>query len=127
DVLAALCDRRPRALLLIHFIGWPQPVSIVERMCRDRGILLIEDCALSLLSEAGGRPLGSFGDWSVFCLSKTLPVPNGAVLVRNRDTGPSLEGLELRPCDALSLAARCSELMLERMRGRVDLAGWVLR
>ena len=39
--------------------------------------------ALSLLSEPDGEPLGSFGDWSIFCLYKTLPVPNGALLVQN--------------------------------------------
>ena len=54
-------------------------------------MLLVEDCALSLLSEADGRPLGSFGDWSVFCLCKTLPLPNGALLVQN---GPRLKSLE---------------------------------
>ncbi|HYP39350.1 MAG TPA: aminotransferase DegT, partial [Chloroflexia bacterium] len=39
--------------------------------------------ALSLLSAQGAKPLGSTGDVSIFCLYKTLPVPNGGALVIN--------------------------------------------
>ena len=52
-------------------------------LCRRRNMLLVEDCALALLSADGSQPLGTFGDWAVFCLYKTLPLPNGAVLVQN--------------------------------------------
>ncbi len=78
----------PDLLYVIHYAGWPQPMTELVDLCRRRGMLLVEDCALSLLSETDGRPLGSFGDWSVFCLYKTLPLPNGALLVQN---GPRLE------------------------------------
>jgi dTDP-4-amino-4,6-dideoxygalactose transaminase len=44
-------------------------------------VLLIEDCALSLLSKINGKPLGSFGDAAVFCLYKTLPTPDGGAIV----------------------------------------------
>jgi perosamine synthetase len=57
-------------------------------LCRERGVMLIEDCALALLSRLGQEPLGSFGDAAVFCLYKSLPVPNGgAVLVRTPGAG----------------------------------------
>lgn len=73
-----------RAVYLIHYLGFPGPVEEVSRICRERGIPLIEDCALALLSRNGTTPLGSYGDAAVFCLYKTLPVPNGgALLVRD--------------------------------------------
>ena len=33
----------------------------IEALCRDSGSILIEDCALSLLSRREGRWLGTFG------------------------------------------------------------------
>ncbi len=77
-----------RAVYLIHYAGFPGPVEAIAKACRERNVLLIEDCALSLLSCAGETPLGSTGDASIFCLYKTLPVPNGGAVVLRR--GPPL-------------------------------------
>src|SRR5205814_1858402 len=67
-----LCERHnPDVLYVIHYAGWPQPMPPLVDLCRRRGMLLVEDCALSLLSEVERQPLGSFGQWSVFCLYKT--------------------------------------------------------
>ena len=73
-----------RAVYLIHYLGFPGPIEDLQGICRERGLLLFEDCALALLSSLGPRPLGSFGDASVFCLYKTLPtVDGGAVVLRD--------------------------------------------
>ena len=90
----------PDLLYVIHFVGWPQPMAELTELCRRREMLLVEDCALSLLSETeDGRALGTFGQWSVFCLYKTLPLPNGALLVQNDRRIDSLERLTLRRTD----------------------------
>ncbi len=70
-----------QAIYLIHYLGFPGPVKELAEICRNRGLLLIEDCALALLSALGERPLGTFGDAAIFCLYKTLPVPDGGALV----------------------------------------------
>src|SRR5262245_32096334 len=59
DVVSQMCKERPRALYVTHFMGWPQPLNELRALCCDKGILLIEDCALSFLSSYGGSPLGS--------------------------------------------------------------------
>ena len=104
----------PDLLYVIHYAGWPQPMSELVDLCRRRGMLLVEDCALSLLSEVDGRPLGSFGDWSVFCLYKTLPLPNGALLVQNGPRLESLERLQLREAGSASVLGRTAELLVQR-------------
>src|SRR5262249_1912883 len=81
DALRRLAAKNPRVIYVIHYLGWPQPLGEIEALCRERGSMLIEDCALSFLSEMRGRPLGTCGDYSIFCLYKTLPVPNGGLLV----------------------------------------------
>src|SRR5258705_300543 len=125
DDVERLCrTHRPDLLYVIHYSGWAQPMDALADLCRRREMLLVEDCALSLLSETpDGRALGSFGDWSVFCLYKTLPLPNGALLVQNDRRIESLERLALRPAGSASVARRMAELFVQRIRGRVDGIG----
>ena len=86
DDIQRLCrEHDPEVLYVIHYLGWPQPLLPLQQLCLDRSMLLVEDCALSLLSQPDGRPLGSTGDWSIFCLYKTLPLPHGGVLAWNLD------------------------------------------
>lgn len=126
DALSRLAKLNPKAVYVIHYLGWPQPMKEIESLCRERGSLLIEDCALSLLSETGQGPLGSFGDYSIFCLYKTLPVPNGGLLVQNRNFLGELANLELAGCPRATAAGRSSELMLEALRSRSDYIGKAL-
>ena len=128
DEIEWSCRRHnPDLLYVIHYAGWPQPMADVVDLCRRRGMLLVEDCALALLSETGGRPLGSFGDWSVFCLYKTLPLPNGALLVQNGPRLESLERLTLRDAGAASVLGRTAELLVQRLRGRANGVGAALQ
>jgi len=85
DVVRAL-TLQTRAVYLIHYAGFPGPAEAIERICRERGLLFIEDCALALLSKDGDTPLGSFGDAAVFCIYKTLPTPDGGAVVLRHGT-----------------------------------------
>ncbi|HEY2745806.1 MAG TPA: DegT/DnrJ/EryC1/StrS family aminotransferase [Polyangia bacterium] len=74
-----------RALYVTHYAGFAQPIAEARAIADERGLPLFEDCALSLFSRTpAGKPLGSFGDASCFCLYKTLPVPHGGLLVAPR-------------------------------------------
>jgi dTDP-4-amino-4,6-dideoxygalactose transaminase len=117
----------PDVLYVIHYLGWPQPLEALKFICRRRMMMLVEDCALSLLSEPEGRPLGAQGDWSVFCLYKTLPVPNGSLLVQNTMQIDSLDRLKLRRAGAASVLGRIAELVVQRVRGKVDAVGTALQ
>jgi selenocysteine lyase/cysteine desulfurase len=122
--LAHLCRTvRPRALWVIHYFGFPQPLRELLALCDQHGVQLMEDCALSLLSETEGRPLGSFGQYATFCLYKTLPVPDGGVLAGNGGALAALAPLQLRPCDVASLGGRTLELVLEWFRSRAERTG----
>lgn len=98
-----------RAIYLTHYLGFPGPVEELAAVCGERDLLLIEDCALALLSRLGERPLGSFGDAAIFCLHKTLPVPNGGALVM-RSNDFSAPFALYRP-RLLSTLARAAHLM----------------
>lgn len=133
EELERLCRlHSPRVFYVIHYLGWPQPMREIEELCRRRNMLLVEDCALTMLSELAGRPVGSFGGYSVFCLYKTVPVPNGGMLVQNggaradRPGIPDLAAPPLRSCSALSVAGRTAELALEWLRSRHPATGRTL-
>jgi dTDP-4-amino-4,6-dideoxygalactose transaminase len=117
----------PDVLYVIHYLGWPQPLADLKEICDRRAMMLVEDCALSLLSEPDGEPLGSTGDWSIYCLYKTLPVPNGALLVQNSMPLGGLDRLKLRKAGAASVLGRMAELIVQRVRGRMDTVGTALQ
>ena len=128
ETVERLCAlHNPDLLYVIHYVGWPQPMPALLELCRRRGMLMVEDCALSLLSETAEGPLGSFGDWSVFCLYKTLPLPNGALLVQNRRRIEALERLPLRHAGSASVLGRTAELIVQRIRGRASRVGAALQ
>lgn len=126
DELRRLCTPDVRVLYVVHYIGWSQPLPELTALCRERGLVMVEDCALSFLSEADGRPLGTAGDYAFYCLYKTLPVPNGGLLAQNNRVFENLTQLELEPCSMASLAACRAELFFEAVRGRSDAAGRAL-
>jgi len=82
--LEALVGPRTRALLLIHYLGFPQEVARWRRWCDERDLFLIEDAAQAWLARDNGSPVGSVGDLAIFCLYKTYGFPDGAALVSRR-------------------------------------------
>jgi perosamine synthetase len=77
---------RTRAILAVHYFGFPQDVAHIKEICDRNELALIEDCAHVLTGSIGGKPLGSFGDVSIFSWRKFLPVYDGGELVFNRDS-----------------------------------------
>jgi perosamine synthetase len=119
DALRRSCQgARAQVLFVIHYAGWPQPIEALRALCDEYGLILVEDCAMALLTESGGRPVGTSGDYAIFCLYKTLPLPDGAVLVQNRGLFDQLTRLPLRRSGRIFTAGRVAELGLERFRSR---------
>src|SRR5262249_35439853 len=124
--LAELCDQQPKpiALYLTHFIGWPQPIKQIQALCREKNLILIEDCALSFLSACDGKPLGTFGAYAVFCLYKTLPIPNGGVLVAN--SGSNMDQVPVSACSLVSMTGPSIDLLLRWIRSCNNSVGGAL-
>jgi len=81
--LQAKLNESTRALLAIHYFGFPQPIRELQVFCQAHQLYLIEDCAHVLTGEADGGVLGSFGDISIFSWRKFLPLYDGGLLVIN--------------------------------------------
>src|SRR2546422_5850721 len=88
--LGRLLGPRTRALHLTHCLGLPQDGARWRRWCDERDLLLVEDAAQAWLAERHGRPVGSDGDLAIYCLYKTLGLPDGAALLSRVRINPPL-------------------------------------
>ncbi len=75
-----------KAIVVQHTMGCPvEEINEICQFAKDTGLLVIEDCALSIGSRSKGIPIGFHGDAAIFSLelSKTLSAGWGGVLVNN--------------------------------------------
>jgi dTDP-4-amino-4,6-dideoxygalactose transaminase len=79
DLIARKTDRT-RAVYLIHYFGWEQPMKELRRWCDEHDILLIEDCALALFSSGQSGAIGRTGDAAIYSLPKSLGLLYGGLL-----------------------------------------------
>ncbi|MFD4574935.1 DegT/DnrJ/EryC1/StrS family aminotransferase [Streptomyces sp. NPDC058417] len=68
------------AVLTTNLYGNPDDAPRLREKCDALGIPLFEDAAHAIGSEVGGRPVGTWGDASVFSLSKHVGAKAGGVL-----------------------------------------------
>lgn len=89
-------SRRTRALMVVHYFGFPLDLKQARKLAGHHALYLIEDCAHVLPGTNDGTPLGSIGDISVFSWRKFLPTFDGAELVLN-SSNVELQGLRRQP------------------------------
>ncbi|GHC96494.1 aminotransferase DegT [Nocardiopsis terrae] len=82
-----VCTDRTRAVIVLHYGGYPGWIAGIADLCARRGITLVEDAACSVSSSVDGRRVGSFGDMSMwsFDAMKVLVTGDGGMLY-SRDT-----------------------------------------
>lgn len=88
DRLAELITDRTRAIVLVHYGGWPADMDRIMALARQRGIAVIEDCAHALGSSYMGRRPGSLADIGCFSLhaSKNITtLGEGGMVTLERD------------------------------------------
>ena len=84
DIKTKIDNPRIKAILLIHWFGFPQKcVFDLKELCKSKGVLLIEDCAHTINGSYNGVTLGSIGDFALFSIHKILTTENGGMLQIN--------------------------------------------
>jgi hypothetical protein len=69
-----------RAILAVHYFGFPCDLEKFSALCNQYNLLLIEDCAHVLEGAPNRHRLGEVGDFSVYSPRKHLPVFDGGRL-----------------------------------------------
>jgi dTDP-4-amino-4,6-dideoxygalactose transaminase len=68
---------RTRALVVVHFGGYPADVVALRALCDERGILLIEDAAHAFGARRHDRAIGGHGDFVCFSFYATKTLTTG--------------------------------------------------
>lgn len=74
-----------KAIIPVHLAGHPADMDAIMSIARQRGVLVIEDCAQAHLAEWNGRKAGSIGDLGCFSFqsSKNMTSGEGGMIVTN--------------------------------------------
>jgi dTDP-4-amino-4,6-dideoxygalactose transaminase len=85
--IAAAITPRTKALLPVHFAGQPCDEDALEAFAKSHGLKLIEDAAHALGASYRDKPIGTFGDATMFSFhpAKNLTTGEGGALVTDSD------------------------------------------
>lgn len=86
--LKPLLTKNTKAVMLMHYGGCGIEVQEMVDFCKENELILIEDAAQCIHSFYKNRPLGSFGDLSVFSFHETKNVncgEGGMLVINNPD------------------------------------------
>ena len=80
----AITDKT-RAVLCMHYGGFPADMTKLKEICNRHGLPLIEDAAMGFGSHYQGKPLGSIGDFGAisFDITKHISAIHGGLLLIN--------------------------------------------
>jgi dTDP-4-amino-4,6-dideoxygalactose transaminase len=97
DAAIAAADVAPKVVVVTHLFGAMAPVEAIVDWSRERGILVIEDCAQSLGARRAGRMAGSLADAATVSFYPTKNLgglgDGGAVLTPRAETATALRQL----------------------------------
>ncbi len=89
DLVPKINSGKYKAVLIIHYYGFVQNnLEDLCTLCKENGVILIEDCAHSFFSTFKGRNIGSWGDLSLFSIHKIIATSDGGYFkINNNRTG----------------------------------------
>ncbi len=79
---------RTKAVLVVHYAGYPCAMERLQEICVTRGVALIEDSAHAIGATWHGQACGTFGDIACFSFftNKNLSVGEGGMLVTRSES-----------------------------------------
>ena len=88
ESVESLIGPRTRAIVVVHYAGFPAPLAALRTLADRHNIALIEDAAHSLGAGYGGHCIGTVGDFAIFSFQaiKHMTTIDGGMLTM-RDLG----------------------------------------
>jgi len=78
-------NENTRAVLFVHTYGNPSGIEEISGLCKKHNLILIEDIAHALGASCNGKAAGSFGDYTIYSLTKQMVNFGGGALLTNRN------------------------------------------
>ncbi|MCX6356592.1 MAG: DegT/DnrJ/EryC1/StrS family aminotransferase, partial [Candidatus Aureabacteria bacterium] len=94
-LIEAAITPKTKAIMPVHFAGYPCAMDAIMAIARRRRLIVIEDAAHAIGTEYGGKRIGSIGDMTVFSFHpiKNITTGEGGMLVT--DSAPLAEKVRL--------------------------------
>ncbi len=80
-------NNKTLAVITTHLFGISGEIEEVEKICREKKIILVDDAAQALGASINGKLLGSFGDAGVLSFGRgknITTISGGAAIIRNK-------------------------------------------
>jgi dTDP-4-amino-4,6-dideoxygalactose transaminase len=80
--------KKTKVIILQHTFWKPSNIKEIKRILKEKGILIIEDCAHSLWSALGNKKLWCFGDFAIFSTGRDKVISSvngGFLLIHNKE------------------------------------------
>lgn len=112
ESIAKVLTPKTKAVIIVHFAGYPCEMDAIVKLCKERRVALIEDCAHAPGAKYKGQSCGTFGDFGCFSFftNKNLSVGEGGMLVTKSE--------ELAQQAKYFRSHGMTTLTLERHKGR---------
>ncbi len=82
--IKSLITSKTKVVIVVHTYGEPiLDIKEIVKYCRERNIIVIEDCAESHFATLNGEPVGSFSDLAIFSFysNKNITTGEGGMVV----------------------------------------------
>jgi len=85
--IKAQITSRTRAIIVVHYAGYPCDMPAILDIAREHKLFVIEDAAHAVGSELDGRMLGAWGDIGCFSFfsNKNMTTGEGGMMTTNND------------------------------------------
>jgi len=87
DAIRSLISSRTRAIIVVHYAGYPCDMEAILSLAKQNGLFVIEDAAHAVGSELDGLKLGAWGDIGCFSFfsNKNMTTGEGGMMTTNND------------------------------------------
>lgn len=87
DTLEAVVTPATKAIIVVHYGGYPCDMATISEWARERGVVVIEDAAHAPGARTSGRAAGNWSDFGCFSFfsNKNLTTGEGGMVTTNRD------------------------------------------
>ena len=87
ESISALITPQTRAIIVVHYAGYPCDMEAILSIARQHGLFVIEDAAHAVGSELNGRKLGVWGDIGCFSFfsNKNMTTGEGGMMTTDND------------------------------------------
>ncbi len=81
--IAGKINSKTKAIIIVHFAGYPCEMDLLTRLAKEKNLILIEDAAHAVGARYKNRHCGTFGDMACFSFfsNKNLSTGEGGMFV----------------------------------------------